>query len=367
MRYQIVRRNAITVLFFFCVGMAFALSLPWIYKNIFINEEDFIIKENLFRTNDVSDALKKIGINGNVSWDADFLKGGYVLSRLKINDLAVNGITVSADIFMKGRNFMDKESGDETFSGKLFSRNTRLNSNLFADISMSFKIIDDEFKIESLRMGKSYELKGGINLAAPPKADLRLNINRADMRDLGMFAKIKNPGLIHGIMNGVFYIKGPLTNLSSKGIIESKRGRVGPVAYNFARIGFEGSGPVINIMDSRVVQEKGMLTMEGYLDIRNLARADMFEGLKVKSDLNTIIWDGWDISKEGPDKLSMTKDISDTIRVGFKAMAREPFTTFYNKDNQEEMSLEYKLGEDNLKVKLKDNEEFFGIERNVRF
>ena len=89
--------------------------------------------------------------------------------------------------------------------------------------------------------------------------------------------------------------------------------------------------------------------------------------MQIKSDLKTIAWDDWDITKTGTDELSMTKDISDRMRIGFKTMARDPLTTYYDRDNPEEMSLEYKMGLENLKMKLKENEEFLGIEHNIKF
>ena len=107
--------------------------------------------------------------------------------------------------------------------------------------------------------------------------------------------------------------------------------------------------------------------MEGYIDLRNIAKGGFLGGIRVKSDLKTIVWDDWDITKEGIDKLSMTKDISDNFRVGFKTMTRDPLTTYYDRENPEEMSLEYQMGEENLQMKLKENEGFFGIGRNIKF
>jgi hypothetical protein len=83
--------------------------------------------------------------------------------------------------------------------------------------------------------------------------------------------------------------------------------------------------------------------------------------------MKTIAWDSWDIEKKGRDELSITKDVSDNMCVGFKTVAREPVTPYRDRENPEEMSLEYKIGSKNLKMKLKENEEFFGIEHSVEF
>jgi len=153
--------------------------------------------------------------------------------------------------------------------------------------------------------------------------------------------------------------------LFSEGILESRNGTIGSIEYELATIKIKGFGPIINIVDSSI--GNGSLTMEGYVDLRKISGGNFFDGLKIKSDMKAIVWDRWHISKHGTDELSMTKDISDNMRVGFKTMTRESITSYYDEENPEEMNLEYKIGGQNLKMKLKENGEFFGVEHNVKF
>ena len=84
--------------------------------------------------------------------------------------------------------------------------------------------------------------------------------------------------------------------------------------------------------------------------------------------MKTIVWDGWDISKEGSDSLKMVKEIGEKVSVGFRTFAREELLPYQKRENPDEMSLEYKL--DNcqiLQMKLKENEEFFGVEHKNKF
>ena len=362
MRYYIVRQRIRVLLWLMLLAAVFVSIAPQVYKNIFTNDEfldyagvyDFDRAPSLF----TGDILEGSSLN------LSFLNNDFFVSRFDVKDFKLNNVNFSADLFVKGR-LTRNEKGELTgFSGKLFAKETAFNSKPFKDVSMSFDIANDELEIKSLRIGSSYELRGTVGLLAPFKTDLRLEINRADLRDFTLITKSKRLKSALGILNGAFKINGNLKNLYSSGTVQSRNGKLGMVEYEMANIRLEGFGPIINIVDSRVKWGKGTLTMDGYVDLRDIGKAGLFGGISVRSDMKGIVWDGWDIEKKGMDELNMTKDISDNISVGFKSVAREPLTTYYERENPEEMTLEFK---DHLKMKMRENEEFFVIEHSVKF
>jgi hypothetical protein len=366
-RYLILRRNVRTALLLTLLAVSVASAAPWAYSRFFIDKEDVAGSEALSQAMNLPDFFGGSEIDKPISLDLNFLNDGYLSSELHIEALNLKGLIISGDIFIKGR-FADREdTGKTTFIGKLFSDNISIDSAPFMPVKALFEITGDTLEINSLSLGKAYELKGRVGLKAPFESDLRLDIKRADIKDLVLMVKKKKPLIAMGMMNGVFYIKGNLSNIYSNGILESRNGRAGKIDYDIATIRIEGFGPIINIVDSKLKWGKSLLTVDGYMDLRTMDKGNLFDGLRVKSDMKTIVWDGWDIDQKGKDGLSMSKDISDNMRVGFKAFAREPLTPYRDTENPEEMSLEYKLGAERLKMKLKDNEEFFGIEHSVRF
>jgi hypothetical protein len=342
------------------------LAIPWLYENFFAHEDFFIAqKRPLF---DFPDFLTEQEINRHISVDMTFLNKDYVFSKVRIEDLKLKDTIVSGAILTKGKILRDGEGKGVGFSGKLVSKNITLDSEPFLPLSMSFDIKNNELDIKSLQLGKSYKLEGKIGLSDPFKTDIRCDIIRLDMRGQSTATKIKGRNIMFGIVNGVFYIQGNLGgNIFSQGIIESRGGTIGAIGYNVITVRLEGFGPIINIVDSSVKQDSGKLEIEGYVDLRNIAKGNLFDGVRVKSDMKTIAWEGWDITKKGTDELNMKKDVSDNMRVGFKTVSRQPLTTYDDSQNPEEMSLEYKMGLQNLKMKLKENEEFFGIEHSVKF
>lgn len=361
--FRKILKNSKSIFVFILWGAIVILVAPWIYRNVFISEEGFILKGHTCR---IPSSLGDFKFGKDVFLDVRFLNNNYLLSELNIKELELGGVRLSGDIVVKGR-LIEKDEGS-VFSGKLFSRNISLNSRLSMKVSSQFKIKDDTLEIESLRLGRSYDLKGTVNLVNPFITDLVLEIRRGDMRDFAVIANAKNPDVALGSMNGIFYIKGELKNLFSSGMLHSRNGKIGSLEYDVANARLEGSGPIINLVDTYLRHGSSRLTINGYIDLRNIAKGeDLFGGLRGTSDMKEIVWDGWDITKSGASELRMTKSISDYMQVGFKTMAREPLTTYYDNESPEEMSLEYKMGLKNVKMKFKENEEFLGIEHNVEF
>ncbi|MFH1782785.1 MAG: hypothetical protein ABH848_04140 [Candidatus Omnitrophota bacterium] len=347
---------------------AFITGLSFIFRDIFLYDDRFFVNVDIDSMPSLSEMIDSSHIDKELSLDVNFLNDDYFYSELNVSEYDLKGEMISGDFFIKGKILKGIDGRSAGVSGKMFSDNITFNSSPFRKMSMSFRIKDDVLEIENLRLGRSYGLKGSLALFPPYETDLHLTVERADIRDAAMLTKLKDPNVALGMMRGFFDIKGPLTNLSSNGMIESRNGKIGPIEYSLISLKLEGLGPIISIADSSLRQKgKGLLTMEGYMDLRNIKKGNLFDGITVRSDMMTIVWDGWDISKENSSHLSMTKEINDNMIVGFKTIASEPLTTYYDRERPEEMSIEYKVGKENLKMKLKEDEEYFVVEHNIKF
>ncbi|NQV04300.1 MAG: hypothetical protein HQ532_02275 [Candidatus Omnitrophica bacterium] len=367
MYYFIIRRKIRTILLIVLLATVIVSVIPRLYEKIFLRDKDFVGTETdlMLRKSFIPDVSEK---DRDVSLELSFLNHGFVFCKGNVDISYLEGAGISGDFFAKGRIVKDEKDQSLGFKGKLSSKNITLNSKPFLPVRASFNIKEGELEIEALRMGKAYELKGVVGLVTPHKADIMFKINRADMRDLSKVSKMKNRDVAFGIVSGSFHIKGDLAgNIFSEGTLESRKGRLGAIEYDIVKIRLEGFGPIINIVDSSFKENSGTLTMEGYVDLRNVSKGGMFDGIRVRSDVKTIVWRDWDITKDGADELRMEKDVGDNMRVGFKTVARDPLPSYRESENSEEISLKYNVGMENLQMKLKDNEEFFGVEHSVKF
>ncbi|MCX5687648.1 MAG: hypothetical protein NTV71_03265 [Candidatus Omnitrophica bacterium] len=310
----------------------------------------------------VSARAVDLGIDKAVSLNFYFRDNEKLISELKIDKLNIKDIVLSGNFILKAKTLKDG------LTGKLYSSNITLDSRILPDLKIFFKLTKDELKIYSMNFGKSYRLRGTVSLKEPFETNICFEILRANLRDIAIATKAKRPGVVTGVMNGVFNIKGPINNLQSAGFIGGRSGKIGPIWYDSADIRIHGMGPIISIVSSNIKQAQATFTMEGYIDLRNIAGSDLLSYMKLKSDMKTIVWDGWDISKDGSDSIKMIKDIGEKVSVGFKTFAREELLPYQKRENLDEMSLEYKLDNGQIfQMKLKENEEFFGVEHKKIF
>lgn len=304
-----------------------------------------------------------LGIDKAVSLNFYFSDNKKVVSELKIDNLDIKGAFLSGNFILKA-----KVLKDNGLTGKFYSSNMTINSSALPDLKIFFKLTEDKIEVYSMNFGNAYRLKGTVGLKKQFETNIYFEILRANLKDIATIIKAKRPDVVTGVINGLFNIKGPLNNLQSSGFIGGRFGKIGPIWYDSADIRIQGIGPIISIVDSKIKQAQATFTMEGYIDLRNIVGSDPLSYLKLKSDMKTIVWDGWDISKDGYDSLKIVKDIGDKVSVGFKTFAREELPPYKKRDNMDEMSLEYKLDNGQaFQMKLKENEEFFGIEHKKRF
>ncbi len=348
--------------------MVFLITvIPSVYTGILLNDKDFFVKESTAAYRRFSERLAYADIDESISADISFFGKESVFSRVKLSDAKIGESTVSAEIVTKGRFTEQEEKRSKVFRGRLFTDNITWEDKVLMPLKILFAVDGDKVVIESLYLGDYYNLGGEITTASPFKTDLHFMILRADIRDFIKLADMKNTKGVLGIVSGSVRIRGDLNNLFSTGSFESRHGRIGSIDYDSAVIKFEGFGPMINLVDSRIRYGDSIITIEGYMDLRNMNEGGFFDSLSIKSDMKEIAWDGWDIKRRGKDELSMTKDINEKMKVGLKTATREPLIGYREEEKPEEVSLEYKLGAENLKMKIKDDEEFFGIEHNMRF
>lgn len=311
-------------------------------------------------------------INKKISIDADFSNGRQVVYKIKLKGLDYKGIKVSLNTIIKARILKDNDGNITGFSGKLSANNIKFNDVELMPLEAAFKITKPQLTIYSLNIGSSYNLKGTVKLERPFQSELYLAIYKANIRDIAVLLKAKNPDSISGIVKGIFSLEGPFYNLVSKGNVEARAGNIGPIAYDYASLRLEGFGPIINILDSKVRQGQASFNMDGYIDVRDLSKGNLFEGIRFSADMRAIVWNGWDITKNNKDELDMIKKVGERMMVGFKTRGRDSVPSYYNyynnKENHEEMSLEYKLQEkQSFKIRLNGDEEFFGIEHKAKF
>ncbi len=155
-------------------------------------------------------------------------------------------------------------------------------------------------------------------------------------------------------------------------------GRIGKQSFKVLDLNGSGVYPTIRLSDSKVLMSDGTTSMrfaDRALEVGDFFKDKVFQTLISEAQQDRVVWGDWDLSrpKDSNDlsEFMMQRVLGDNASVHFRS---------YNQDKEKPLNLgsvepapmevgfEYRLRpKDSLKVELREDEEFVGVERKVKF
>jgi hypothetical protein len=245
--------------------------------------------------------------------------------------------------------------------------NIILDYKPFTDVRMIFFSRASVLDVLSLEIGEGIRFHGKIITEPPYDVDVSLSVNNIDLSTAFRSEGMPVNNELKGIMNGGLSMKGPFETAESEGRFEVRDGKIGDLVYSYAVVNLKGSGPHLWLEDSKIFKDVGFLLMSGEINLKEIGKKNVMEDIIIETDQKVVIWEGWEVLKpDDSHMVSATKKVSDDINLNFKTFM-EP-ETLDDSEKTSEVELEYKLKtSDSLKMKFKDQEEFFGVERKIKF
>lgn len=311
----------------------------------------------------ITPAEGSIIINGDYSkWP--FLAADITNDHIRIFNLDFSNIIhLASDIIFK-------EGAFSHVALDIYTESTILNYYPFDEFEISCRADKDLLRFTDLKAGNSISASGALSLKGPHKAFLKVTLDDFNVSHLLRISKEEEAPIASGRMSGEVMIEGPLDDLRTKVNLRVSQGYIGTIDYEDMVLNMTGVGPILTVYDSRLIREDSYMTMDGTMDIREIGKDKFLENLEIGTDPNTIIWDGWDISKADEEsKLSLSKGVDRRIKVGFTAHISNDETAYQPVKPQNEFELEYKMPDEEslLQLKAKEKEEFLGLEKKYKF
>lgn len=230
-----------------------------------------------------------------------------------------------------------------------------------------------ELDITSLKLGNGFSLSGIIGLNGSHALDLTINIERLDLSTLlKTLLSDRANSTASGFVEGKIKIDGSIDIPRIAGRIKSHSLKVGNIDYNFSYVDLRGTWPFVFVDDGMLFYEGGYLAISGYIDLANLPDPSAWDNIVCESDKKSLRWRGWDIGKGGSDEsgyradgLNIGREYNGDIRVSLKAFMNNEVSTRSVRDD--ELELEYKMGNKNIRMRLRQRDEFLGMEHNLKF
>ena len=173
-------------------------------------------------------------------------------------------------------------------------------------------------------------------------------------------------GLLSGTVTGDLHIRGELgRDADIDAQLEFFNGNISVIGYNSAKVNIRGRGSKLEFIDSKVYTDGEALELEGSINTADIGTPRVFNNIEIKSG-QSVVWEGATVTKTPiGDEYVTGANLNEQFRVNFKTYEAQKEQY---RPGTDEMELEYKLGAPaNLKVRMKEDDEFVGVEHKVRF
>jgi len=196
-----------------------------------------------------------------------------------------------------------EENGQTPLIGKIWSQYSLVNHKPIEEFSGHFEIKNEKLFIKSVSLG-GIVCRGWIDLISPHEVDLSFNITALELKDfLLFFGNSEVPA--RGLVSGDIQVSGKLQQFGFKGQLVSYNGLLDDLEYESFHFNFEGTHPIVNISDSQIVRDDGIIfLLQGTLDLASKENFDHQVDALTKAPIVNINgekleWTFKQIKKEG--------------------------------------------------------------------
>jgi len=306
--------------------------------------------------------------NSLVLLEGTFNGDGSISTNVVLNHIKIGDFDIVLLAALKNSVKEDTLKGRRYVEGDLETKNFILNYAPFLNLKASYRVYEDVLDITDVGIGDCFKAYGKIGLRSPHKINL---VCTADNVSLNKVLTVNEPGtaLLSGIMNGKFEMSGPIDRLKSSAHIEVKNGRLADVDFELLSADLKGEGPTLHIQDSRITRRSGYFALAGDIDLSRIGRGPAaFRDVKMATDDQAIIWDGYEAEKvRGINEIKMKKKMSEEVDIGFKKFVASEKIDESVRD-KDEFEIDYNIHPNQkLKFMTGGDKAFFGLEHSDRF
>lgn len=223
--------------------------------------------------------------------------------------------------------------------------------------------------------GDEAHASGQIQASPPYPLDATLDLKGLQLADLVQWVHSGRgiPPSVSGQIRGRVVVQGPLRRLVSRGELVSRDGTFGRQNFSLATLRFSGVGPLLQIENSHVTKETGVLLLEGTVDLRRLGHPDFMKGIRWSSLEKTMNIGDWQMGLLSPGRSPSSSGLkmhhqtsSDRVKVGLAYEVDDQ--TQPNPVSKEGVEVEYPLSAgQRVNVRLEKDEEVLAVEHHEKF
>ncbi len=274
--------------------------------------------------------------------------------------------------------FFTFKKGDERFELLFSSLSSSSGNAIFRlyreeqlprEMEAQWKVRQSDLEFKGTLMGGQAFLSGHLNLEAPYPVTMALNLKGVVMEEVAKWVlPARRVPALSGRLHGTVTLSGPLNQIISEGEISARSFTLGHDQFDYGVIRFRGQGSMLEVHNSQMNRETGIVLVDGRVDLRRLGKQGFLSSIKMSSLENGVGWAGWrmtqGVSSSG---LRLGKVGSDgKVSVGFNYQ----MDTGVGPEPKERQGVEVGLpitSQQKVSIRLNKEEEFVGVEHRQRF
>ena len=314
---------------------------------------------------DVSGNATAMGEVSRFCISGDFAKLPYFTLTINANHLKAMGLDILSNYYMSGKLNYDANNKLESVTGDFSTSGSVINYDPVREVKGAYEFKDGVIKLAGVNYGDVVYANGTVGIGEENDLNLHFKFKGAQLR--GLTDLVMEKGTVSGLVFGDMNILGVIgKEVSIDGQLEFLNGNISTVRYNSTKITLKGKSSALEFIDSKVYTGDQVLMFEGNVDLRDIGTPRLFRNVLIKADQNTVVWAGANIMKTPAGaEYAAGADANERFKVNLKTYESQQGNQL---PRHETMDVESKLAnQSNTKLKMKENEDFFGVEHKVRF
>ncbi len=296
-------------------------------------------------------------------------------AEIPLSHLKLGGSDLSSVIKLEGRFESGNTIAEDTMTGQITTEGTVINwKPLAEEAKLNFDLSRKSFRVNTINFLGGVEITGRVDIADDYNMDFTMKAENYPLANLVPFFGFEKESVARGRIDTVTRFHGSLWAPAVESRWRIYEGWLGKKAFKAMDVSAEGVYPTVRITDSRILLEDGssMRIADTTLEARELFKAKTYETLVAEAQQETVVWGDWELSrqKDSSDRpeFMMQRNFGDKTNVHFTKFSTDNKPAETRDSKNMEVGFEYRLrAKDSLKFELRDDEEFVGVERKMKF
>ncbi|MDD4879267.1 MAG: hypothetical protein PHR22_02285 [Candidatus Omnitrophica bacterium] len=314
---------------------------------------------------DISGNATAMGEVSRFCLSGDLSKLPYFTLTVNANHLKAIGFDILSNYYISGKLNYGANDKFESVTGDFSTSGSVINYEPIREVKGAYEFKDGVIKLTGINYGDVVYANGTVGTGKEAGLDLHFKFKGAQLGGLTDLAMEK--GTVSGLVFGDMDISGGVgKEMTIDGQLEFLNGNISTVLYNSAKITLRGKSSALEFIDSKVYTGDQVLMFEGRVDLRDIGTPRLFRNVVIKADQNTVVWAGANtIKAPAGEEYAAGADANEQFKVNLKTYESQQGNQV---PRQATADAESKLAnQSKTKLKMKENEDFFGVEHKVRF